>query len=134
MMVASAAPAATAAETKPQECNPFREGDLVVYPTHGIGRVERVAFEETAGHRLNPIRIWFTDNKMTLRVPLDLVRAVGLRRLAGHQLIAGALAKLKGRPWASRLSVLASANVWLRNSIVSDFVVRLPQRLCRHAY
>ena len=30
----------------------FVEGDYVVYPTHGVGKVERIATEEIAGHRL----------------------------------------------------------------------------------
>jgi len=49
-------------------CNRFHAGDVVVYP-HGVGRVEREAFEEIAGRRLNLIRILSTDNQMTLRVP-----------------------------------------------------------------
>ena len=30
----------------------FVEGDYVVYPTHGVGKVERIATEEIAGHIL----------------------------------------------------------------------------------
>jgi CarD family transcriptional regulator len=105
----TAAPAATAVETKSQDCNPFREGEVVVYPTHGVGRIERVGFEEIAGHRLNLIRIRFADNQMTLRVPLAQVRTVGLRKLASPQTIARALAKLTGRPRASRL-------IWARRA------------------
>ena len=65
--------------------NPFRKGDAVVYPTHGVGRVERVGFEEIAGHRLNLIHISFEDNQMTLRVPVAQARAAGLRKLASQQ-------------------------------------------------
>src|SRR5690242_16164926 len=49
----AAALEATAAKIKPADANPFRKGDVVVYPTHGVGRVDRVAFEDIAGHRLN---------------------------------------------------------------------------------
>ena len=35
----------------------FVEGDYVVYPTHGVGKVERIAVEEIAGHRLELIHI-----------------------------------------------------------------------------
>jgi RNA polymerase-interacting CarD/CdnL/TRCF family regulator len=97
-MAAMAAPAATAAETKTQDCNPFRQCDVVVCPTHGAGRVERVGFEQIAGHWPNLIRILFTDNQVTLRVPIAQVRGVGRRRLASPQTIAAALAKLTGRP------------------------------------
>jgi CarD family transcriptional regulator len=99
----AAALKATAAQIKPEDANPFRRGDVVVYPTHGVGRVDRVGFEEIAGHRLNLIHISFEDNRMTLRVPVAQARATGLRRLASRQALAAALATMKGRPRVSRL-------------------------------
>ena len=50
----TAALKATAAKIKPNDRNPFRKGDAVVYPAHGVGRVERVGFEEIAGHPAEP--------------------------------------------------------------------------------
>lgn len=99
----SAAMEATAAKIKPNDPNPFRKGDAVVYPTHGVGRVERVGFEEIVGYRLNLIHISFEDNQMTLRVPVAQARAAGLRKLASRQALAAALATLTGRPRVSRL-------------------------------
>ena len=99
----TAALEATAAAVKPKEEQPFRKGDGVVYPAHGVGRVERVGVEEIAGHRLNLIHISFEDNQMTLRVPVAQARAAGLRKLASQQVLASALTTLKGRPKASRL-------------------------------
>lgn len=99
----TAARGTTAAGTRPEDGNPFREGDVVVYPSHGVGCIESVGFEEIAGTRLKLIRILFADNQMTLRVPLAQAPAVGLRRLASPQVMAKALAKLAGRPRGSRL-------------------------------
>lgn len=99
----SAAMEATAAKIKPNDPNPFRKGDAVVYPTHGVGRVERVGFEDIAGYRLNLIHISFEDNQMTLRVPVAQARAAGLRKLASRQALTAALATLTGRPRTSRL-------------------------------
>jgi CarD family transcriptional regulator len=99
----TAALEATAAAVKPKEAPPFRKGDGVVYPAHGVGRVERVGFEEIGGHRLNLIHISFEDNQMTLRVPVAQARSAGLRKLASQQMLATALTTLKGRPKASRL-------------------------------
>jgi CarD family transcriptional regulator len=99
----TAALEATAAKTKPQDANPFRKGDLVVYPTHGVGRVDRVGFEEISGHRLNLILISFEEHQMTLRIPVAQARAAGLRRLASRKALAEALATLQGRPRVSRL-------------------------------
>lgn len=93
----------TAAKIAPNDPSPFRQGEAVVYPTHGVGRVDRVGFEEIAGYRLNLIYISFEDNQMTLRVPVAQAHATGLRKLASQQTLAAALAALKGRPRVSRL-------------------------------
>jgi CarD family transcriptional regulator len=94
---------ATASKLKPKDTDPFREGDSVVYPAHGVGRIDRVGFEEIAGHRLNLIHISFDENQMTLRVPVAQARAAGLRKLASPKQLTEALMKLKGRPRVSRL-------------------------------
>jgi CarD family transcriptional regulator len=94
---------ATAAKAKPKDADPFRKGDAVVYPAHGVGRIDRVGFEEIAGRRLNLIRISFQDNQMTLRVPVAQARAAGLRKLASRKAMAEVLLTLKGRPRVSRL-------------------------------
>ena len=75
----------------------FSEGDHVVYPTHGVGRVEKIAIEDIAGHRLELIHITFEENRMTLRVPVAKARSAGLRRLATRKVFDDALALLKGR-------------------------------------
>lgn len=105
----TAAMEATAAKTKPNGADPFRKGDAVVYPTHGVGRIDSMGFEEIAGHRLNLIRISFQDNQMTLRVPVAQALAVGLRKLVSREALAIALAKLKGEPRVNRL-------IWSRRS------------------
>jgi CarD family transcriptional regulator len=75
----------------------FVEGDHVVYPTHGVGKVERIATEEIAGHKLELIHITFEENRMTLRVPVAKARTAGLRKLATRKMFDEALAVLKGR-------------------------------------
>jgi CarD family transcriptional regulator len=75
----------------------FIEGDHVVYPTHGVGKVERIATEEIAGHKLELIHITFEENRMTLRVPVAKARTAGLRKLATRKLFDEALTVLKGR-------------------------------------
>ena len=75
----------------------FEEGDHVVYPTHGVGKVERIATEEIAGHKLELIHITFEENRMTLRVPVAKARTAGLRKLATRKMFDEALAVLKGR-------------------------------------
>jgi CarD family transcriptional regulator len=81
----------------PSKAEIFVEGDYVVYPTHGVGKVERIAIEEIAGHRLELIHITFEENRMTLRVPVAKARSAGLRKLATRKLFDEAMAVLKGR-------------------------------------
>jgi CarD family transcriptional regulator len=80
----------------------FEEGDHVVYPTHGVGKVERIATEEIAGHKLELIHITFEENRMTLRVPVTKARTAGLRKLATRKVFDEAMAVLRGRPRIKR--------------------------------
>jgi CarD family transcriptional regulator len=80
----------------------FVEGDHVVYPTHGVGKVERIAVEEIAGHRLELIHITFEENRMTLRVPVTKARTAGLRKLATRKLFDEALVVLRGKARVKR--------------------------------
>ena len=81
----------------PSKAEIFVEGDHVVYPTHGVGKVERIATEEIAGHTLELIHITFEENRMTLRVPVSKARSAGLRKLATRKMFDEAMAVLKGR-------------------------------------
>jgi CarD family transcriptional regulator len=81
----------------PATLETFAEGDHVVYPTHGVGKVEKIAVEEIAGHKLELIHITFEENRMTLRVPVAKARSAGLRKLATRKMFDEALAVLKGR-------------------------------------
>jgi CarD family transcriptional regulator len=93
----------TAAQAQVQDDDPFCAGDFVVYPTHGVGKVDRVGTEEIGGHRLDLIYISFDETKMTLRVPVAQARVTGLRKLATKEAMAQALVILAGRPRVSRL-------------------------------
>ena len=101
----TAALEATASMIKPKDADPFRKGDTVVYPAHGVGRIDRVGFEDIAGHKLHLIHISFDENQMTLRVPVAQARAAGLRKLASRKQLTDALTKLRGRPRLSRPDV-----------------------------
>ena len=107
--VVTAALEKTGTKFKPHDASPFREGNSVVYPAHGVGRIGRVGFEDIAGHRLNLIHISFEDHQMTLRVPVAQARAAGLRKLASREALAEVLATMKGQPRVSR-------SVWSRRS------------------
>src|ERR1700674_1305082 len=77
-------------------------GDFVVYPTHGVGKINAVEGQEIAGHTLKLFVILFEKDRMTLRVPVGKAKGSGLRRLSTRKEMDAALAKLKGRSKARR--------------------------------
>ena len=81
---------------------PFTPGDLVVYPTHGVGKIVGIEIQEIAGHTLNVFVVHFDKDRMTLRVPLGKAKASGLRKLSSRKEMDAALAKLRGRSRAKR--------------------------------
>ena len=81
---------------------PFTTGDLVVYPTHGVGKITAIEVQEIAGHTLNVFVVTFDKDRMTLRVPLGKAKASGLRKLSSQKEMDAALAKLRGRSRAKR--------------------------------
>ena len=81
---------------------PFSTGDLVVYPTHGVGKITAIEEQEIAGHTLNVFVVLFDKDRMTLRVPLGKAKLSGLRKLSSRKEMDAALAKLRGRSRAKR--------------------------------
>jgi CarD family transcriptional regulator len=80
----------------------FTTGDLVVYPTHGVGKIVAIENQEIAGHSLNVFVVAFDKDRMTLRVPLTKAKVSGLRRLSSRKEMDAALSKLRGRSRAKR--------------------------------
>jgi CarD family transcriptional regulator len=81
---------------------PFAAGDLVVYPSHGVGKITAIETQEIAGHTLSVFVVTFDKDRMTLRVPLGKAKASGLRKLSSQKEMEAALAKLRGRSRAKR--------------------------------
>ena len=80
----------------------FATGDLVVYPTHGVGKILGIEAQEIAGHKLSVIVVHFDKDRMTLRVPVAKAKNSGLRRLSTRKEMDAALTKLRGRSRAKR--------------------------------
>ena len=81
----------------PARKHEFKSGDFVVYPTHGVGRIQKVDEQEVAGLTLELFVIAFEKDKMILRVPTIKAKAVGMRKLSTPDVVATALNTLKGR-------------------------------------
>src|SRR5258708_33258899 len=92
----------------------FANGDHVVYPTHGVGRITAIESQEIAGHKLRLLVITFDKDRMTLRVPVTKAKSSSLRRLCTRQEMQTAFGPLKSRSrikrtlWSNRCPVVAA--------------------------
>ncbi|WP_420548538.1 CarD family transcriptional regulator [Curvivirga sp.] len=75
----------------------FTKGDHVVYPTHGVGKVQGIEETEVAGEKLELIIIEFDKDRMILRVPVAKAANSGLRSLSSPDIMKDALKTLKGK-------------------------------------
>ena len=80
----------------------FSEGDYVVYPTHGVGKVSSIELQRIAGHELELFVITFDRDRMTLRVPVPKAKKSGLRKLSSPTVMDTALSTLRGRAKVKR--------------------------------
>ena len=90
----SKAPLAKPAVAKapaPTRKHEFKAGDFIVYPTHGVGRIQKVDEKEVAGNKLELFVIAFDKDKMILSVPTAKAKAVGMRKLSSPDVVAKAL-------------------------------------------
>ena len=84
------------------KANAFDVGDYVVYPKHGVGRVIELQSQEIAGMQLELYVLRFEKERMTLRVPVNKVEAIGMRKLSSDKTLREALDTLKGKPKVKR--------------------------------
>ena len=73
----------------------FSQGDMVVYPAHGVGRVTDVEDQTIAGHTLRVFVISFEHKRMTVRLPVAKAQSAGLRSLTAQDDMERALKALK---------------------------------------
>ncbi len=84
------------------KANAFDVGDYVVYPKHGVGRVIELQEQDIAGMRLELYVLRFEKERMTLRVPVNKVESIGMRKLSSDKTLREALDTLKGKPKVKR--------------------------------
>lgn len=63
----------------------FREDDLVVYPTQGVGQIERIDHKNIGGADCEFYIVRIRSNNITLMVPVNNAANVGLRPLVSSQ-------------------------------------------------
>ena len=75
----------------------FEEGGFVVYPTHGVGRILGTEEREVAGTTLEMLVVRFEQDRMTLRVPMEKAKSLGLRTLSSKRQMEQAITTLQGK-------------------------------------
>ncbi|MBN2418678.1 MAG: CarD family transcriptional regulator [Deltaproteobacteria bacterium] len=75
----------------------FKEGDLAVYPAHGVGIIETIETKEISGCKQDFYTIRILDNNMKIMVPTRNVDNVGLREIIGQKEIPKLYSILKKR-------------------------------------
>ena len=81
----------------------FKKGDFVVYPAHGVGRVEGIDSYSVSGASVTLYSIMFEQDRMRLKVPVNKAKTSGLRRLSSRDRIKEALATLQGKSRVRRV-------------------------------
>ena len=94
----------------------FEEGDFVVYPTHGVGRILGTEEREVAGMMLEMLVVRFEHDRMTLRVPMEKAKSLGLRTLSSKKQMEQAITTDKDR--IARNSISGTPNMRNGASIV----------------
>ena len=80
----------------------FKKRDWVVYPAHGVGKVVGIEEQEISGTKLELYVVEFEREKMTLRVPLDKVEPLGMRKLSTKDEMGAVVKTLKGKAKVKR--------------------------------
>jgi CarD family transcriptional regulator len=75
----------------------FRVGDYVVYPAHGVGKVEGIETQSIGGMEIKLYAIVFEKDRMRLKVPVFKAQTAGLRKLCSEARIKDAMKTLKGK-------------------------------------
>jgi CarD family transcriptional regulator len=81
----------------------FKKGDFVVYPAHGVGRVEGIDEVASGGEAVSLYSIIFEQERMRLKVPVAKAKTSGLRRLSSRDRISEALTTLQGKSRVRRV-------------------------------
>ena len=108
----------------------FLPEQYVVYPSHGIGQILEIEKKEIAGQMLTMYVIEFEKEKMTLRVPIEKTKDIGVRKVSTkNQLkdifeILTGKAKIRRTMWSRRAqeyeAKINSGDIKLLTEVVRD--------------
>jgi CarD family transcriptional regulator len=86
----------------------LKVGDLVVYPAHGVGKVESIENKPVNGVDSSLVILRILDNSMRITIPVRNLVDVGLRPLISQEEVGEIYERLKSPP------VIMEASNWNR--------------------
>ncbi|MDR2794784.1 MAG: CarD family transcriptional regulator [Holosporaceae bacterium] len=81
----------------------FEEGQLVVYPAHGVGIVQGIETQNISGSELKVIVIAFDKDKMVVRLPLNKFTSKKIRKLCTKKEMEEAIDYLRVPPKTKKM-------------------------------
>ena len=81
----------------------FKTGDVVVYPKHGVGEITSIENMEVASIKTQFYVVKMEQAKLIIRVPVDKLEEVGLRKISPKKTIDEVFSILKLKPKIRRI-------------------------------
>jgi len=81
----------------------FKIGEIVVYPKHGVGEIMRIESMEVSSIKNKFYVVKMEQAKLTIRVPVDKEKEVGLRLISSKKIIDEVFKVLKLKPKIRRI-------------------------------
>ena len=88
---------------KAKKNSDFKIGEIVVYPKHGVGEIEKIESMEISNIKTSFYVVKMEQSKLTIRVPLDKKNEVGLRKISSKKIIEEVFSTLKLKPKIRRI-------------------------------
>lgn len=86
----------------------FAEGDMAVYPAHGVGVIKSIEMQTVAGIDQSFYVLEILENRMTIMIPTISSESVGLRAIVNESEVSGVLDILEDR------TVVLGTQTWNR--------------------
>jgi len=81
----------------------FDVGDMVVYPSHGVGHVNSIEKFEVNKTKIQCLTIFMEQDQLVVKIPFDKIKEVGLRKVSSRKVIQDSLNLLKGKAKIRRM-------------------------------
>ena len=106
----------------------FNKGDYVVYPSYGPGKIIAVKKEIISGKRIE-VFIISINERVVLRIPVEKIKDLGLRKLSTANRLKDALAVLKSKAKKKRKTMWSRRAQEYESKILSGNLVSIAEVL-----